>query len=77
VVAERGGAGYPALAATTKSHSTCRYCHTVAVKEAHVDPARWYSADRARVMPTTLIIKARKPFHAAGATQQRDRAVGS
>jgi len=33
-----------------------------AVKEAHVDPARWYSAARTRVMPTTLIVKARKPF---------------
>ncbi len=32
-----------------------------AVKEAHVDPARWYSAARAKVMPTTFIIKARKP----------------
>jgi hypothetical protein len=29
--------------------------------EAHADPARWYSVDRARVMPTTFIIKARKP----------------
>ena len=27
---------------------------------AHIDPARWYSAARARVMPTTFIIKARK-----------------
>jgi SAM-dependent methyltransferase len=32
-----------------------------AVKDAHVDPARWYSVARASVMPTTLIIKARKP----------------
>jgi hypothetical protein len=32
-----------------------------AVKEAHVDPARWYSVDRARLMPTTVIVKARKP----------------
>ncbi len=31
-----------------------------AVNEAHLDPARWYSVDRARVMPTTFIIKARK-----------------
>jgi SAM-dependent methyltransferase len=30
-------------------------------KEAHVDPARWYSVPRARMMPTTFIIKARKP----------------
>ena len=29
--------------------------------EAHADPARWYSVPRARVMPTTFIIKARKP----------------
>jgi SAM-dependent methyltransferase len=32
-----------------------------AVKNAHIDPARWYSEARARVMPTTFIIKARKP----------------
>lgn len=31
-------------------------------KEAHVDPARWYSTARARLMPTTFIIKARKPM---------------
>jgi SAM-dependent methyltransferase len=30
-------------------------------KEAHADPARWYSVARARMMPTTFIIKARKP----------------
>src|SRR5262245_27039839 len=29
--------------------------------EAHVDPARWYSVARARMMPTTAITKARKP----------------
>jgi len=29
--------------------------------EAHVDPARWYSVSRARMMPTTFVIKARKP----------------
>ena len=34
--------------------------NAAAVKEAHADPARWYSAARARVMPTTFIIKARK-----------------
>ncbi|RPJ61047.1 MAG: class I SAM-dependent methyltransferase [Acidobacteria bacterium] len=28
--------------------------------EIHVDPARWYSAARARLMPTTFIIKAHK-----------------
>jgi len=32
-----------------------------AATDTHKDPARWYSLDRARVMPTTLIIKARKP----------------
>jgi SAM-dependent methyltransferase len=31
------------------------------VSDSHRDPARWYSVDRARVMPTTLIVKARKP----------------
>lgn len=30
--------------------------------EDHLDPARWYSAARARLMPTTFIIKARKPL---------------
>jgi hypothetical protein len=29
--------------------------------EAHADPARWYSVARARMMPTTFIIKARMP----------------
>jgi hypothetical protein len=29
--------------------------------EAHADPARWYSVPRARMMPTTFVIKARKP----------------
>jgi len=33
-------------------------------KEAHADPARWYSVPRARLMPTTFIIKARKPTSA-------------
>ena len=28
---------------------------------AHADPARWYSIARARLMPTTFILKARKP----------------
>jgi SAM-dependent methyltransferase len=32
-----------------------------AVNDAHADPARWYSVARASVMPTTFIIKARKP----------------
>jgi len=39
-----------------------------AVKEAHVDPARWYSAARARVMPTTFIIKARKALDGGRST---------
>jgi SAM-dependent methyltransferase len=30
-------------------------------KGTHEDPARWYSVARARLMPTTFIIKARKP----------------
>lgn len=30
--------------------------------ESHVDPARWYSTARARIMPTTFILKARKPL---------------
>lgn len=30
------------------------------VKEEHRDPARWYSVPRAQMMPTTLIVKARK-----------------
>ena len=32
---------------------------------AHLDPARWYSVARARLMPTTFIIKARKPLHSS------------
>ncbi len=28
----------------------------------HADPIRWYSAPRAQVMPTTFIVKARKPL---------------
>lgn len=34
--------------------------------EAHADPARWYSVARASVMPTTFIIKARKPIQNDG-----------
>ena len=33
-----------------------------AVKPEHADPARWYSVARAQAMPTTLILKARKPL---------------
>lgn len=40
-----------------------------AVNDAHVDPERWYSLDRARLMPTTFIIKARKPLSADRAAQ--------
>jgi SAM-dependent methyltransferase len=29
--------------------------------DAHADPARWYATARARLMPTTFILKARKP----------------
>ena len=36
--------------------------NAAAAKENHADPARWYSVPRASVMPTTLIIKARKPL---------------
>jgi SAM-dependent methyltransferase len=35
--------------------------NTAAVKDEHRDPARWYSVDRARLVPTTFIIKATKP----------------
>jgi SAM-dependent methyltransferase len=31
-------------------------------QEDHADPTRWYSAPRARLMPTTFIVKARKPL---------------
>ena len=34
--------------------------------EAHADPARWYSTARARLMPTTCIVKARKPADSDG-----------
>jgi len=45
--------------------------NTAAVKDAHTDPARWYSVARASVMPTTFIIKARKPDSVDGAAQHR------
>jgi hypothetical protein len=35
--------------------------NSLAANESHADPARWYSVPRASVMPTTFIIKARKP----------------
>ena len=31
-------------------------------KDDHADPSRWYSALRAQLMPTTFIVKARKPL---------------
>lgn len=46
-------------------------------KEEHADPARWYSVPRASVMPTTFIIKARKPSLGQRAAQQRDGAAGA
>jgi SAM-dependent methyltransferase len=38
--------------------------------ESNADPARWYSVPRASVMPTTFIIKARKPSSVHHAAQQ-------
>ena len=35
--------------------------NAAAIKEEHADPTRWYSVPRATLMPTTFIIKARKP----------------
>jgi hypothetical protein len=32
-----------------------------AIEEGHADPARWYSVPRATLIPTTFILKARKP----------------
>jgi len=32
-----------------------------AIHEKHADPARWYSVPRATLIPTTFILKARKP----------------
>ena len=37
------------------------FLNAAAVKDEHLDPARWYSVDRARLVPTTFIIKATKP----------------
>lgn len=34
---------------------------TTLATEAHADPSRWYSIPRARMMPPTFILKARKP----------------
>jgi SAM-dependent methyltransferase len=38
-------------------------CNADLATPAHLDPARWYSVSRASLMPTTFIIKARKPSH--------------
>ena len=50
--------------------------NTAAANETHIDPARWYAVERARVIPTTLVIKARKPS-VDRAAQPRDGAVGA
>jgi len=36
-------------------------CDATLATDAHADPARWYSIPRARMLPTTFVIKARKP----------------
>jgi SAM-dependent methyltransferase len=36
--------------------------NAAAANADHADPARWYSVQRASMMPTTFIIKARKPL---------------
>jgi len=35
--------------------------NAAAIREEHADPARWYSVPRAMLIPTTFILKARKP----------------
>jgi SAM-dependent methyltransferase len=35
--------------------------NTSLATEAHADPARWYSVSRAAVVPTTFVLKARRP----------------
>jgi len=35
--------------------------NAAAIHEEHADPARWYSVPRATLIPTTFILKARKP----------------
>jgi hypothetical protein len=42
--------------------------NAAAVKDEHVDPARWYSVDRARLVPTTFIVKASKLWSEADST---------
>jgi len=37
---------------------------TTLATEEHADPARWYTIERARLMPTTFVVKARKPMAA-------------
>lgn len=38
---------------------------TTSATEDHADPGRWYTIPRARLVPTTFILKARKPLHDA------------
>ncbi len=38
----------------------------------HADPARWYSTARARFIPTTFILKARKPLSVARIANRED-----
>ena len=35
--------------------------NAAAIRDKHADPARWYSVPRATLLPTTFILKARKP----------------
>jgi hypothetical protein len=35
--------------------------NAAAIHDEHADPARWYSVPRATLIPTTFILKARKP----------------
>ena len=44
---------------------------------AQVDPTRWYTVERARLMPTTFVIKARKPTAIGRAAQQGAVADGA
>jgi hypothetical protein len=37
-------------------------CPEAVATDEQSDPARWYSVPRAQLMPTTFIIKARKPL---------------
>ena len=46
---------------------------TTHAPDAHTDPARWYTIPRARLMPTTFIVKARKPGEFDRSASQADR----